>query len=182
MAALWDRLKSSSKPDWKTALRYQIGLFTVNTGDGQRKLVSFIPAEVAFKTGMLPQAIIGVLEGVDDRIEPETFVANREFVSFLHQVISKYGPQLPDFHQEARRLGEGSVFLLDGRTPDPLGAVEPEDIIGSFPVQQGKLVPDSYSPNPNHRLVSKRGVFILPTFFQEKLLQKYASLAKQTSS
>jgi hypothetical protein len=36
-------------------------------------------------------------------------------------------------------------------------------VIGAVAVRAGKLVPDSYQHNPNHRLLTSDGFFMLPT-------------------
>jgi hypothetical protein len=64
--------------------------------------------------------------------------------------------------REGKRQGDGYVYLLDGRTPQPGGQVPAEDIIGAVAVHGGSLVSGSYQPNTNHRLLTADGLFVLP--------------------
>jgi hypothetical protein len=90
-----------------------------------------------FSQGLAPEAIVGVLSerwNSSMRITPELFARNSVFVDFLHNVIAADGPSDPGFQAEARRLGDGWVYVIDQRTPSPAGPVPPEDIIGAFTV------------------------------------------------
>lgn len=73
---------------------------------------------------------------------------------------------------EARLLGNGFVYLLDGRTPDPGGRVPPEDILGAVEVQGGEMVTGSFQHNPRHRLLTSRGFFQLPQQLEAALVSK----------
>jgi hypothetical protein len=64
-------------------------------------------------------------------------------------------------HLEADVQGEGYIYLLDGRTPDPAGRVAPEDIIGAVKVEVGTVVRGSFQHNPRHRLLTQHGFFRL---------------------
>ncbi len=105
-----------------------------------------------------------------ERVTPENFALNRMFVDFMQQVIAQHAPSLPGFQAEASRQGEGWLYVIDQRTPDPEGAVPGQDVIGGFAVKGGAIVPDSYQPNPNHSLLSEAGFFNLGPELHRKLL------------
>jgi hypothetical protein len=92
------------------------------------------------------------------------------FVDFLHDVISRHGPNLPALLAEAQRLGHGHVYVIDGRTPTPHGDVPPHDIIGAFQVEGGRVTPGSYQRNPNHMLLAAGGFFRLDPALHERLV------------
>ena len=118
----------------------------VETPDGSKDYVTLIPPEAAFSQGLAPEAILGVLLrplGQDEPITPEVFARNRVFAEFLHAVIARHGPEQPGCQAEAKRLGEGWIYIIDQRTPTPEGPVPPEDIIGAFEVKGGEVVPGS---------------------------------------
>jgi hypothetical protein len=96
-----------------------------------------------------------------DRVAP-SFDPNPAFVQLLHQVIADHIAASPGIRREGKRQGDGYVYLLDGRTPQPDGQVPPEDIIGAVAVHGGSVVPGSYQHNPNHRLLTADGWFVLP--------------------
>ena len=69
-------------------------------------------------------AIVGSLvRSIDDggTLSPENFVPNPEFVAFMHEVIQRRGCEVAGLQASARQQGEGWVYILDGRTPDPQG-------------------------------------------------------------
>src|SRR5262249_46486291 len=112
----------------------------VDTPEGPKDYVTLLPPEVAFTQGLAPEAIVGGLRrplGPGEPITPEVFARNRVFVDFLHAVIARHGPDQPGCRAEAKRLGEGWVYVIDQRTPTPEGPVPPEDIIGAFEVHGG---------------------------------------------
>lgn len=146
--------------------------------DGVKDYVTLVPPEVMFSRGLSPEEIVGVLLrplGTDERITPDVFARNRVFVDFLHAVIAKHGPNQPGCKAEAERLGDGFIYIIDQRTPTPQGAVPPEDIIGGFEARAGKVVPGSYRPNENHRILSSAGFFQLGSCLHECLLRELAS-------
>ncbi len=68
------------------------------------------------------------------------FARNRVFVEFMHAVIARNAPEMPGFIAEAKRQGNGWVYIIDQRTPTPLGAVPPEHIVGVFEIKNGQVV------------------------------------------
>lgn len=152
----------------------RIFVFTVRTPDGLRNLASIVPPEVVTARGLSEREIVGeVLERPDsgDTLDPEAFVQNPKFVELIHSVVARHGFEQEEGRAEARRIGQGSVAVVDQRTATPQGDVPTEDIIGAFDVRDGELVPDGYRPNPNYRLFTSRGFFqigaALPRLLEE---------------
>jgi hypothetical protein len=136
----------------------------IDTPEGSKDYITLLPPEVAFKQGLAAQAVLGVLRRPlepDEPISPQVFARNRVFVEFMHAVIARRGPDQAGCQAEAKRLGEGWVYIVDLRTPTPQGPVPPEDIIGVFKVDGGVIVPGSYKASPNHMILSPRGFFQL---------------------
>lgn len=109
----------------------------VRTPDGETEYVSLLPPEPSFARGLIAEAIVGMLSAPlseGEAITPARFARNPAFVEFLHSVIARRGPNLPDIVAEAQRPGDGWVYLIDGRTRTPDGPVPPEDLIGAFAV------------------------------------------------
>jgi hypothetical protein len=147
----------------------------VDTPDGRKDYITLIAPEVAFSQGLAPEAIVGELLRPlqpGERISPQIFARNRVFVEFLHSVIARYGPEQPGCRAEAKRLGEGWIYIIDQRTPTPQGPVPPEDIIGAFEVKAGEVVPGSYQASPNHMILSPNGFFQLDDGLQACLLRE----------
>jgi hypothetical protein len=147
----------------------------VKTPDGEQHYITLLPPEAFFAHGLVPEAIVGVLSRpleAGERITPEVFVRNRVFVDFLHEVIARHAPSQPGFQAEARRLGNGWIYVVDQRTPTPQGPVPPEDILGAFEVKNGEVVPGSYRRSPRHRILSSNGFFRLDAGLHQCLMQE----------
>jgi len=86
---------------------------------------------------------------------PERFQENPAFVRYLQNLISTRVREVEGIRRAAHQQGEGYVYLVDARTPQPDAQVPPADIIGALKVQTGTPVAASYRPNPNHRLLTK---------------------------
>lgn len=147
-------------------------------GEGMQNIVSVLPEETAFVKGLVPQAIVGKLlkplaEG--GTLTPGNFARNTEFVDFLHEIVARYGPDEADLVAEAKRLGSGRLYVIDGRTPTPQRDVPPHDIIGSFGVEGGVVARDSYERNPNHVILSELGFSVLDPPLQVRLLAELAT-------
>ena len=158
-----------------------ISVCRVNTPDGVKDYVTCVPHQSAFARGLAPEAIIGVLLRPVDQvaaITPDLFARNRVFVDFLHEVIARRGPGLPGLIAEARRQGDGWVYIIDQRTRDPRGPIPPEDIVGAFAVQGGRVVPGSYQRSPKHLILSAEGFFQLGVELQACVLEELAARAE----
>jgi hypothetical protein len=147
-------------------------VYRVATPEGDRDLVSL--CSDGFEFGLIEESMVGEVvplleEG--DRITEANFRPNPAFVRLLHNVIARYAPQLPGLRAEARWQRTGHVYLIDGRTPTPDGHVPPCDIIGSFEVRSGEVVPRSYRPNANHKLWTADGLFQLEPALHERLME-----------
>jgi hypothetical protein len=153
-------------------------IYTVQMrGRSAEGIVSLLaPEETQGRGGLPPQAIIGALPGGASDITTEGFVANRAFRDLLHSTIERHGPQSPGLQAAAREQGEGWVYLIDRRSPDPEGDVPLEDIVGSFKVEGGAVV--SYKRNSKHRLVSARGLFQLDAWLHERLMEELRNLPR----
>jgi hypothetical protein len=157
-----------------------ISICRAHTPDGVKDYVTCLPHGQVFTHGLPPEAIVGMLlRPLDpsEGITPAVFARNRVFVDYLHGVIARRGPGLPGLMAEARQQGDGWVYIIDQRTRDPRGRVPPEDIVGGFAVAGGRIVPDSYRPNPNHLTLSADGFFRLGAELQACLLEELAARA-----
>ena len=143
--------------------------------------VSLLDEEFAFTRGLVPQAIVGVLKRppvVGQQMKPEDFARNRPFVDYLHDFLKRELPKVPAMRAEARRQGKGWVYVIDRRTPMPAGEVPTHDIIGAVEVRDGELVPDSYQPNPNHVILSDRGLFQLDPQLHARLVAEVSAIKR----
>jgi hypothetical protein len=130
---------------------------------GAQQAVSILGPDVVFGHGLCPEAVLGLLVGEGGpAITPDRFKQNSVFVEFLAGLIGQHIFDVPDLIRSAEQQVDGHVYVLDGRTRTPAGAVPPADLIGAVAVQAGRLEPGSYQHNPNHRLLTADGFFVLP--------------------
>ena len=153
----------------------------VDTPDGETDYVTCLSYEYehVIAHGLPSEAIIGVLRRPLESavaITPEVFARNPAFVDFMQGVIARRGPELPGLIAEAERQNDGLVVVVDQRTCTPQLGVLPEDIVGVFKVQKGQVVPGSYTPSPNHQILSSRGFFQLDQELQQCLLDELSTL------
>lgn len=150
--------------------------------DPTYQVYTFLPMEEVRRLGGIPpQAVVGLvdrraLRGGATRLTPETFRPNQVFREFLHDVLSDCLPRTEGIRAEARRLGDGYVYVIDGRTPDPTGDVPSHDIIGAVEARGGEVVPGSYQANPDHRIVTEDGLFRLSGELQACLMEAMRGL------
>ena len=156
-----------------------IGVVNVVTPEGPKDYVTLASPDMAFSGGLIPEAILGVLKqplAASGTLTPDNFITNSVFRKFLAGVIAKHGPDSADLQAEAKRIGKGYIVVVDLRTQTPQGA-PPEDIMGAFTVEDGKVVAGSYRASPNHKLLTAGGFFRLDSFLQECLTRELTALA-----
>ena len=140
-------------------------------------LSAHTPTE-AEEIGGLPNEAIAGLVGVPaqdrnslsavtgGRFSRGEFRPNPAFAVFMHNVIRTFGPHTRELQDEAQRQGNGFIYIIDLRTPEgQMGNVPPEDIIGAFAVENGKL--GAYEPNHEHLVFSANGLVQLPPSLNE---------------
>jgi hypothetical protein len=154
-------------------------VYQVDFGGGERNVVSLLEPGWVSAHGLRPDAVVAVLppDATLDDVRPEDIGENGPFLRLLSRVIFENAGRDEMLRREAEVQGDGYVYLLDRRTPDPGGRVPPQDIIGAFEVSGGALVAGSYRHNPRHRLFTKDGWFLLPSAL-ETALQSHLRAAK----
>ncbi|KAI8593571.1 hypothetical protein BDZ88DRAFT_447931 [Geranomyces variabilis] len=140
-----------------------------------RTVLSFLPKPPPQATAS--PAIIGWAKRKDVTdladISPAEFEANPAFEDVLHEVIKQDIDNDVGVQGLAAYQKLGYLNINDERTYAPFGRVsDPEDILGSCRLDDGKLVPGSYERMPTHRLFSFNGLFRLSEHLQEKLLER----------
>lgn len=148
--------------------------------DGKaQSVLSFLPVDHVFDKGLPGAAIVGsmrVSPAAGGEVTADNIIINPAFVALLQDFIARTAPTDPGFARAAREQVDGWIYVIDRRTPTPLGNVPAEDILGGFEVRQGVLVPGSYQPMKSHRIVSARGLFQLDRFLHPRLLEHLRQL------
>lgn len=152
----------------------EIRIYDVQTDAGLVGIVSLVSSETNFTKGIPLEATLGTVPAGTEHILPDNFSPNPIFVQFLHYVIARHAPMSTVLREEAQRQRNGFVYLIDFRADDSRQAVPPEDILGAFEIEEG--TPTSYRSNPNHRLLTERGLFVLDSWLESKLLEEISAL------
>ena len=149
----------------------EIYAYEFETEDGEGQAVSLLEPTWVFGHGLTIEAIVGfiVAPASFEDLAPTDLRENPAFLRLLSRVIYEEVGADPDLSREAARQGEGHVYLLDGRTPDPAGRVVPENILGGVAVKAGAVVAGSYQHNPRHRLLTQDGFFRLSPVLEAAL-------------
>ena len=167
--------------------KLQIGIirldFPDNPEEESKDYVTCLSTErLSRYTGIPSEGIIGQILrplGPGERITPGNFAANAVFVDLMQGVIASRGPQTKDLIAEAKRIGEGTLYVIDRRARAPEGSVREileQDIFGEFEVKKGRIVPGSYRPNLKHYILTEDGFFQLGPQLEEFILEVLAAI------
>jgi hypothetical protein len=139
-------------------------------------MIAVLPPEKAVEAGLPSPAVVGTVPRGSAAITRENFTPNREFSDFLNYVIGKYGADDPALREQAAEQGDGWVYMVDLRAGDDEEAVPTEDVLGAFRVEGGKVVAGSYRGNPNHAVLTERGLVQVDAWVQERLVEELLAL------
>lgn len=148
---------------------------------GHVRVMSLVPPEEAAAGGLPNETICGYWEESGAGGAP-TFRENPAFVELLHRVIATAALADPSMREAAKRQGEGFLYVIDLRTPDgPQGDVPGVDVVGAFALNRGVLMAGSYQANPDHRLVTSDGAFVLPPGLNQAVVDEVVRLTREYS-
>jgi len=111
------------------------------------------------------RAIVGLLKNQKGPITHENILYNPTFIDFFHKTMLVFA----EFAAGTNVItSNGFMYVVDERckTPDK---PEQKDIIGSFEVQAGVVLKDTYMANTNYQFISDDGLFKLPAQIERVL-------------
>ncbi|TFY77743.1 hypothetical protein EWM64_g6271 [Hericium alpestre] len=100
------------------------------------------------------------------------FRENPNFRELLQEAIAKGLAEGVDDIQinGAKQIGQGWMHIHDDRNIPALGRIgDPDDILGTVLVEDGEMLPQTYSPMPSYRLCTADGVTQLTDGLAKKL-------------
>jgi hypothetical protein len=151
--------------------RFPLYLIEAREPEGPVYLLTFLTLdELELVGGLHPHAIVGKILDPEAGIVPDNFARNRAFVDFMHAVIRQAVPTIPDYIMAALEAGDGQLLVLDERAALAGRTEEEADVIGTFEVSGGRIVPDSYVPHPDHWILSDDGIFTPHPAIQDAIL------------
>ncbi|KAK0485029.1 hypothetical protein IW261DRAFT_1394538 [Armillaria novae-zelandiae] len=142
-----------------------------NSGSEPIFAVSFLPyapltPDSPTIIGWLPAQGTGEESGLND------FTENHKFRDVLHQAIQDGLREGVDEVQQngATQLQNGWMHIHDERNIPPLGRIgDPDDILASVLVEDGKILATTYQPMPAYRFCTSHGVMQLTPGLNQKL-------------
>ncbi|KAH9968146.1 hypothetical protein BC827DRAFT_1170565 [Russula dissimulans] len=112
------------------------------------------------------------------------FVPNPRFLPLLHEAISEGLAEAVDDIQVAGalQLGSGWMHIHDERNIPPLNRIgDPDDILASVRVEDGKIIPETYQAMPSYRVCTAHGVTHLTEGLASKLQRLLEKCAREES-
>jgi hypothetical protein len=134
----------------------------------ERQVLSFVPHETAFETGIPNSAIVGYLKNPEFGLIPENIQYNPEFIKLFHKVVKDTAAVSKHLIEASHKQNVGYVYITDMRDKN-YPNTKAQDIIGAFELLEGSIIEDKYQPNPNYQLISTDGVFLLPDSYMLNL-------------
>lgn len=152
-------------------------IYTLTENGKGRRLASPLPEEVVIKQGLVSEALAGEFKGAEQSTSPEDFETNPVFVKFLQWSIAKHIRDCPEFIEEAKQRGNGSLLVVDVRALPITGkdTVKDEDLIGVVQVKDGKA--ETFSGFARYQPYTSKGFTQLVPSLQQKYMQELRELA-----
>lgn len=155
-------------------------LYVINDREtgANRHILSLLSQDLVFDAGLPSGCILGEMADGAENFDHKHFIQNDAFLNVLHGVIEKHGPKVPELRAEAKRQKNGWVYIIDPRTPTPMGEIPPEDIFGAFEVKRRRL--RQFHGSPSYKIMAENGFMQLDPWIKIPLLEHLESLAKQS--
>jgi limonene-1,2-epoxide hydrolase len=150
--------------------RFPLYLIEAREPEGPVYLLTFLTLEELEAVGGLhPHAIVGKVFDPAAGIVPDNFARNRA-LSTSCAVIRQAVPTILEYIVAASEAGDGQILVLDERAAHAGRTDAVPDVIGTFEVEGGRIVPDSYAPAADHWILTEDGIFTPHPAIQDALL------------
>ncbi len=132
-------------------------LYKIPSAKDTLHLLSPLGKEELAKQQSRSELFLGRLIDPEKEIGPDNISYNADFLVVLHKIVRDLMLNDPEVLAEVAAQPNGFVFIVDRRSPEG-EEVEKEDIIGIYLVNENETDVNRYRPNPEYKLISKRGV------------------------
>lgn len=140
--------------------------------------LSLLPPETVNSHGLPTEAVLGEVNPNQPEMTTGGFTANEAFLELLSTVIVEHAPSLPSLQKQASKVDNGAIYIVDHRNINQDKKPPYEDVIGWFTMRNGQLVADSWSTNPQYKLLSNAGPIELEATLEEKLLAAILAISE----
>ncbi|KAL5514810.1 hypothetical protein ACEPAG_2126 [Sanghuangporus baumii] len=108
------------------------------------------------------------------------FRQNEDFLPILHKTIKEGLLQDEIWTNGAIQAQSGWMHIFDQRNIPPLGRIpDPDDILASVRVEDGRILIDTYEPMPSYRLCTADGVCRLTDTLMDRLKATLKQIAEE---
>lgn len=152
-------------------------LYKLPASDKTLHLLSPLSAEEIGSQQSRSELFLGRLVDPELGATPENISYNADFLVVMHELVRDLMVIDPGVIAEAKSQPNGFVFIVDRRAQAETDEkVEKEDVIGIFLVNEYATDASRYRPNPDYRLVSAKGMAMLPEVVEAELVKRLLSL------
>jgi hypothetical protein len=146
-------------------------LYSIQLEEGPTKVLTFMSPDEMHALGGLPgRAVVGRLQDPDGELEAGNFLRNLAFLEALHIAIVAHLPTTRAWIDGARKQGAGRMYVSFARGASE-GKIIAEDLAGSFDVQNGDIVENSYRPEEQFDVFTERGLIVMGEDLRKKLIE-----------
>lgn len=123
-------------------------------------LLSIINPEIDKDAKLSAKSIMGFVVDPAKPVSFENTKFNPAFVEHFHKTLKFFAQFNDGIIHLVEQQQNGFIYIKDQRSKDDKETLQ-EDIVGSFEVQNGELIHDSYLPNSAYKFISDKGGFVL---------------------
>jgi hypothetical protein len=138
----------------------------------------FVLAFVSPRLGHPPPRLarLGELKSGPGALRERDFQVDEHALDRVHRVIAERGVECPGVLAEARRVGDGYVYVVDQRTPSDT-EVSTRDVLGAFETRSG--TPGRYIASADYRVVTEHGAMQLDPWLFDAIVDALAPEASR---
>lgn len=113
--------------------------------------------------------------------KPDKFIENKVFRKYMNDSIQKYCDKSDYLVRRAYELQSGWINIIDNRSKYLERRTPPEDIFGSFLLEDGIIQKHTFFPMPTHRLLTVDGIFRLDSDIEECMIKELEQIKSNQS-
>lgn len=151
-------------------------VYSIKIEGNDMAALSFLTPETVTQYGLPAEAVLGEVDPKQSDMTVDGFVANEAFLTFMHAIVAELAGSLEKMKGQAKKVGNGPVYVMDYRSLNSGEKPPFEDVIGWFGARDGEIVPDSYNSSPKYKLLTNAGPIALEPSLEAELLKRVNAL------
>ena len=147
-------------------------VYTFHHEGNIHRALSILDPAIVGDQGIPTESVLGEINALLPSMTPDQFEENAAFVTLLHQVVQQKAPLIPEYQKQVQVSGIDILPIVDLRAGKVTGEATQEDMIGQFTVRSGRILSESYLPNPAYKLLTDNGPLQLHPVIEIELLNQ----------